>query len=383
MYYLQYLHPPNLPSESDTEEFHPNLTPIPSRALPASEIQPPRKSYTPPPPLMSDQHVRKGRGKKEIATGGLLLLAGYSYGSLITTCLPSTSDILVVFSRPDVGSAASEIRLRAEHLARQQSDSLAAMALPPDPVNHGRRSLQIDDARLSPSARFGGEETSPGDRRSSHEGRRSLDTKKLRRSLDKIKYVGLHPPPHSFSRHSNRGSQSSENPSIHENSENRRTRSTASDMTSETGGGLSKQKSDVSQVEPIELLPLRSAYLLISPLQGLIKELATMSILHRFNNLLSQKPKSDASTSKGAHQMDKLAQNDTLAIFGTADIFTSEKKLYAWARKLENQESGPTAKKLGRSKFRWREVEGADHFWHNHEDVSILRDEVKTFIRSL
>ena len=51
-----------------------------------------------------------------------LLLAGYSYGALITTCLsPILNSIIFPFQNPQPGSAHAEIRLRASYLATQQN----------------------------------------------------------------------------------------------------------------------------------------------------------------------------------------------------------------------------------------------------------------------
>jgi len=126
-----------------------------------------------------------------------------------------------------------------------------------------------------------------------------------------------------------------------------------------------------SQMERLEMIPLKTAYLLISPLQGIIKDLATMSLHHHLAlpALFSKRPSALSSHTS------KLIHHDTLAIFGSTDAFTSSKKLRSWAIKLATLDSD--------SKFRWKEVAGAGHFWNDSEHVASLRDGIKDFVRSL
>ena len=51
----------------------------------------------------------------------LLLMAGYSYGSLITQLLPSLPDILKSFAQPSIRTPTSEIRFRAREMADVQN----------------------------------------------------------------------------------------------------------------------------------------------------------------------------------------------------------------------------------------------------------------------
>jgi pimeloyl-ACP methyl ester carboxylesterase len=112
---------------------------------------------------------------------------------------------------------------------------------------------------------------------------------------------------------------------------------------------------------------LQPAYLLISPLQGLINNLATMWGSH------SGKGKDSISENEM-----KLAVDPTLALFADDDGFVSIKKLRPWAEKLSNAgKGGKTAQ------FKYTEVAGAGHFWHDYEAIKILQEDVKTFVREL
>src|SRR3569833_833962 len=77
----------------------------------------------------------------------ILLLAGYSYGGLITTLLPSVQTMLAPLERPAAGSAAAEIRLRAASLAHSQntvhSSARAAALLPKSPSLPHRITLGV------------------------------------------------------------------------------------------------------------------------------------------------------------------------------------------------------------------------------------------------
>ncbi|RFU74802.1 phosphatidylinositol-glycan biosynthesis class s [Trichoderma arundinaceum] len=54
----------------------------------------------------------------------ILMMAGYSYGAMVTTQLPPIHELLEPFASPDSGSHAAQIRLRAESWAEKQSQAL-------------------------------------------------------------------------------------------------------------------------------------------------------------------------------------------------------------------------------------------------------------------
>jgi pimeloyl-ACP methyl ester carboxylesterase len=73
----------------------------------------------------------------------------------------------------------------------------------------------------------------------------------------------------------------------------------------------------------------------------------------------------------------KLVVDPALALYGDDDVFVSIKRLRSWAGKLMGAGKG------GRGQFRHREVANAGHFWHDHDALKILQEEVKEFVRSL
>lgn len=114
---------------------------------------------------------------------------------------------------------------------------------------------------------------------------------------------------------------------------------------------------DVTLPSVTDLVHFRPAYLLISPLQGIITHLATMS----------------RTPGDGAAEA-KLRQNPTLAVYGDGDVFVPAGKLRAWTARMEGAE---------RSRFRGNEIEGAGHFWIEEGVFDRMMGLVAGFAREL
>lgn len=132
----------------------------------------------------------------------------------------------------------------------------------------------------------------------------------------------------------------------------------------------------------------RPVYLLVSPLQGVVTNLATMSIPSPLASLSRKLPVRSFSWSgqkssrpggkeqaapMGASSSEaelKLITHPTLAIYGDSDVFVAARKLREWASRLEA---------VPDSKFRAHEVSTAGHFWFQGNAPSILRDAVRIF----
>ena len=202
-----------------------------------------------------------------------LVLAGYSYGSLIASQLPSTASIMQRFQMASEGTIEAEIRIRADTLAAKWNQDAELY----------RQARRSDTHKFRPSARvlavsIGRNENES--RRASHEARRSSDS--IRRSVDRSRQkLGLRLHSHS----------SDVSTSVHE----------------EHPGSPG--------------LPMvQTRYLLVSPLLPPISTLAVMS-LH--------------SSSKAGGCEKKFLSNPTLVIYGDSDFFTSHKKLRRWVEDLQ------------------------------------------------
>nr|POE86954.1 putative wd repeat-containing protein c17d11.08 [Quercus suber] len=250
-----------------------------------------------------------------------LLLAGYSYGSLILARLPAPTVILTRFQHAVLGTPAAEIILRARTLATQTKTSLlllqprgrSADTAPPHATRRARAS----------TVTVGGDESErPRQRRDS---RRSGDF--VRRSLE---------APARLVAHVRRRSESRAPAAL------------------------------VSSPPPSSPPELRVWYLLVSP------------VVLPFTTALMppgtpQFRRQAAAAQRGAGGRGEFLRNPTLAVFGTADAFTSRRRLSAWAER-QASEAGD------QGTFEWEQVEGAGHFWREKGEMQALREVVDRWV---
>jgi alpha/beta superfamily hydrolase len=343
-----------------------HLSPVPSQALPPPRTQKSADDQNLTPedwPILS----KKLRSKPEES---LLLIAGYSYGSLITTQLPNLPAILDLFKQPIIGSAASEIRLRAQQLAKQQNDVFIRLAARPisksdTEVNelhqsHFRgRSLDLMNSRhvsATSGVRMGGEETDATVRRASHDSHRhslAFETpERVRKSIDRVRSLGGRPGSRAPALRLPRRQTSS--PEKRDSSRSVRS-SSSIDIPKPEG----EKKDDAKYMPVVKLSPIRPAYLLVSPLQGLVRNLAMWSL---------------SSNAGEINPESKLTTHHTLAVFGDRDGFTSNKRIRAWAKELSA---------VKESKFIYAEVSGGGHFWIEEGVMGKVRSAVEEFVKGL
>ena len=201
----------------------------------------------------------------------VVVLGGYSYGSLILKHLPPVLSILQPFSTPLSGSSADEVILRAHKLAEQSNL---------DWINQARyRAHEQKRQRheLKTPVVMGGEDTSPDKRRSSREVRRSTDGP---RSLDIRQRL------RSLSHRGRRDELS-----------------------------VASKRVDITTPEV--------RYLLVSPLTAPISTLAAPALGPKFWDRARD----------GSQEM--IGQLESLAIYGDQDVFASAKKIRDWAEQLK------------------------------------------------
>lgn len=256
-----------------------------------------------------------------------LILAGYSYGSMVAMHLPTFHSIVDIFTFPKAGSPEAEIQLRASRLASQRVKELTSMR-----QSRGR-SLRVSDALRhdeSHSVAMGGDESEAGSRRVSRDSRRSLDFEGIRQSLDRSrKRIGIH-----------RQISSNE---------------------------------DVQAVQVNDLQQPEICYLLISPLLPPVAMFATMFSKIAFTG--SVKPASTTNTrTLTTGSRSELVAHQALAVYGDKDFFTSQKKLRKWAEQLYREPE---------SRFRFVEIDQAGHFWHEAGTAARMKSTVSTWVNSL
>ena len=374
IYYLHHLTPPSPKpqlkhprfTQSDPE-LH-DLSPIPSQAVPPPRNNDPQllspTSSGPIPQIEVDV-------PKIPNTQPILLLGGYSYGAMITGALPPImGSITQSFQSPAPGSSRAEIRMRADCLADQQNELMhSRVASLLSQMQRRGRSLHIEDHILSSpktrkasgGVRMGGEEDL---RRASHESHRSRSSftietpERVRKSMDRVRSI-TKSSRLSAGRANSHGSISASSKKKGSESESSIERIAVDEDTVK-----SEEKGAIKAIPRIEN-EFQTAYLLVSPLQGWVSTLATMW--------------SSKSGREGALESDrKFTVDPTLAVFGDDDVFVSVKRLRSWVEKLEDTKNYGEA-----CQFRHREVSGAGHFWHDHEAIRVLQDEVKGFVASL
>ncbi|KAF2003905.1 hypothetical protein P154DRAFT_404110, partial [Amniculicola lignicola CBS 123094] len=258
------------------------------------------------------------REKEEDAP--VVVLGGYSYGSLILKYLPPLPSILHPFAAPIAGSSAAEIVLRARKMADQSN--LEWINLAQEHARHKDDSSNTHAPGRASMTIMGGEETSPDVRRSSREIRRSIDGGN-RLSLDisrKIRSVS-----HS---HLHRKKKS------HDHFDER---------------PLAAPDAALTPHLPITLPSIR--YLLVSPLTPPLSTLAA--------------PGLGIKSWRGGHHVDMIGKHPSLAVYGDQDPLSSAKKVQLWGEQL-TKENG--------ERFRAVKISGAGHFWHEEGIGGRLRE---------
>ena len=375
IYYLHHISPPSIPidlpqSTRSDPELH-DLSPVPSQALPLPRASDPRYVTAPVCSLTLGTPAIAGQEETIQAPNSQprLLLAGYSYGSLITTNLPPMiSSVIAQFQNPVEGSAHAEIRLRASCLAAQQNEAIQTqMSWLLNTHFHKRgRSLHADDVlhspklrKLSGGVRIGGEEDL---RRASHDSHRSRSSfsieapEMVRKSVDRVRSIGK-TKRFSPRRQNTHGSRVSSHKSGGDGSQSSFENISPIDETAKTEKGVVyKEVAGIGD-------GLQMAYLLVSPLQGLVSHLVTLWSARSWKGTIPD------------HEM-KLVVDPTLAIFGDDDVFVSIKRLRSWAERLIEASKGS-------GQFRYAEVSGAGHFWQDFEAVKTLQGEIKAFVQTL
>lgn len=205
----------------------------------------------------------------------VVVLGGYSYGSLILKHLPPVPTILQPFSTPLAGSAADEIVLRARKLAAQSNLDWINLARD---ETRARKSRPGHD--LSAPVMIGGEETSPHKRRSSKDVRRSLEGGSRLEIRTRLRSL-------SHRRHDH------------------------------------NEAIAPPETKSVSITMPNVRYLLISPLTPPISTVVAPALGYKF-----------WGKSREEYQ-EVIGKHASLAIYGDQDIFSSSKKIRDWADQLK------------------------------------------------
>jgi pimeloyl-ACP methyl ester carboxylesterase len=263
-------------------------------------------------------------------TRPVLVLGGYSYGSLIASHLPTLDTIQDIISSTHEGSLVNDIRSRALELAKKVPEHLDLH------ISRGRNSIHgTNDTSSSSSPRglaIGGHESALHDRRVSKDSlKHNVEADFIRQRVDKVR--------------DKLGSRSSKQ--------------------------LVLEPDHAVSLHDISILP-RVTYLLVSPLLPPVSGLTTMFSELKFEWRSSRDSNTSHDTMVSVRT--NLTQNPTLAIYGSKDKFTSSRKLHRWADGL---------KSMSNSSFASQEIQGAGHFWIEDGVESGLCHAVQKWISDL
>lgn len=236
----------------------------------------------------------------------ILLLGGYSYGSMITAHLPSIQVVSECLLNALEGSPEKEIELRAQELG------IAFLGYCEIQQLRGRESRKVSDTATSGggAVTMGGYGSADAARRISRDrSHRKVEVDRVRHSVERVRRkLGSH--------------------------------------RSDSGSG------GVSTSQPPAMVVPKLHYLLVSPLLGSVASLATMFSRLKFE----QRSITTVRDLPSAVPEEILSKNPSLIIYGTADHFTSSARVKAWCAKIEAKPGSLLAS---------QEVQGAGHFWHN------------------
>lgn len=243
----------------------------------------------------------------------VLLLGGYSYGSMIAAHLPSIQVVSECLLNASYGSSEKEIESRAQELGVAFLGYCEVQQL------RGRGSRKVSETATSGggAVTMGGYGSADAARRISRDrSHRKVEVDRVRHSVERVRRkLGSH----------------------HNESPNR-------DHRSGSGGAATSQITAM-------IMP-KVHYLLVSPLLGSVASLATMFSRLKFEQRSIHPVRDLPSTAPE----EVLSKNPSLIIYGTADHFTSSAKIKAWCTKIEAEPGSLLVS---------QEVEGAGHFWHN------------------
>ncbi|KAI7286917.1 hypothetical protein KC345_g967 [Hortaea werneckii] len=284
------------------------------------------------------QGIRR-RGSEEIMGSDQLhplriIFGGYSYGSLVLARLPPPEAITSRLREATTGTAAYEITTRARTLAERTWKAVQEAA------GHSARGRGPGSARSTPPARsspltMGGEETDSSERRRSRESKRALSIARKGAQL-----------PHRIKAHRREHSEK---------------RSHLPHNPRHSEGYMHREGQDRDEEQAVS-----PSYLLISP------------VLLPFTTMLCPPGPSIPFIGTTKHSSYEtggysFSNHNSLALFGTADVFTSSKRLQRWAEKQKS--SNP--------QFEWEQIEDAGHFWHEEGAMEALERRIASWVKGL
>lgn len=310
-----------------------------------------------------------------------LLLAGYSFASLVLCRLPAVFTILNRFKSAENGTAATEIFLRARTLATQHRKAIATR------LQRGRRPSSTSPSKpahwRNPShVILGGEESDlASSSRRRHSRGDSRGSCEAIRELPRTIKSRMHRP---------RSGQFHLRTSSDREQEQQHNTISSEPQKQLHQQQLQQQRQPISirylLISPV-LIPLSTT--LVPPGIPFISATATATAGGGGTSLETE----EKSTAAGVFSL----QYPTLIAFGSSDTFTSSKKLCQWAERLAkdsaavavsvattattaNTTATATTPHPVDAKVEWTQIDGAGHFWREGGVMRELQGTIREWV---
>lgn len=293
-----------------------------------------------------------------------LLLAGYSFASLVLCRLPAVFTILNRFKSAENGTAATEIFLRARTLATQHRKTIATR------LQRGRRPSSTSPSKpahwRNPShVILGGEESDLASSRRRHSRGDSRGSCEAIRELPRTIKSHMHRP---------RSGQFHLRTSSDREQEQQHNTISSEPQKQLHQQQLQQQRQPISirylLISPV-LIPLSTT--LVPPGIPFISATATATAGGGSTSLETE----EKSTAAGVFSL----QYPTLIAFGSSDTFTSSKKLCQWAERLAKDSAAvATTPHPVDAKVEWTQIDGAGHFWREGGVMRELQGNIREWV---
>lgn len=306
-----------------------------------------------------------------------LLLAGYSFASLVLCRLPAVFTILNRFKSAENGTAATEIFLRARTLATQHRKTIATR------LQRGRRPSSTSPSKpahwRNPShVILGGEESDLASSRRRHSRGDSRGSCEAIRELPRTIKSRMHRP---------RSGQFHLRTSSDREQEQQHNTISSEPQKQLHQQQLQQQRQPISirylLISPV-LIPLSTT--LVPPGIPFISATTTATAEGGGTSLETE----EKSTAAGVFSL----QYPTLIAFGSSDTFTSSKKLCQWAERLAKDSAAvattttttaatnttATTPHPVDAKVEWTQIDGAGHFWREGGVMRELQGTIREWV---
>ncbi|EXJ65270.1 hypothetical protein A1O7_01611 [Cladophialophora yegresii CBS 114405] len=261
----------------------------------------------------------------------LLVLGGYSYGSMIASHLPPIQVVVGLFNAGTPDSAGIEIKRRAEELSRDARAYFDMYAASTVAGSSEKELFRGQIRKTTTGVIMGGYELGRVSRQNS---RKSIDTERIRQSLDRVRRkIGSQP-------------------------DNASTPSSSGPVT---------EPPTPAPAEPAPNVLPDVAYLIVSPILSVAAGFTTMFSKLRFA------AKGGQGASASEREFHELTIHPTCCLYGNKDGFTSARKLQRWTEELK-----------ARPASRFMAVEAvAGHFWQEADGIVRFKQGLCEFLETL